>query len=114
MMLSSLAAVYLFTMCNKVCLSVLWQDSTGTDSQGRDYIGAMEPEPTKHSTPTFVWAYIARHVCATFKSDVSVQTYSYSSYTVTEPVGLFALSFHLTTTLLEHLLYIKHMISRYS
>ena len=36
---------------------------------------------------------------ATFISDMSVQTYSYYSYTITEPVGLLALSFHFSTTL---------------
>jgi len=30
---------------------------------------------------------------------MSVQTYIYRSYTITEQVGLFALSFHFSTTL---------------
>ena len=120
----------------------------------------LEPEPTQHSKPTFVWPYIARHVwlhlrprvhwkqnrhntanqhlsghtspdtrgyikgrmyigdrtdttqqtniclgihrqtrVATFKSDMSVQTYIYCGCTITEPVDLFALSFHFSAAL---------------
>ena len=37
--------------------------------------------------------------CGYSISDMSVQTYSYCSYTITEPIGLFALSLHCSNTL---------------
>jgi len=63
---------------------------------GRGYIGAR----TDTTQQTNICVGIHRQTCvATFKSDMSVQTYSFCSYTITEQVGLFALGFHFSATL---------------
>jgi len=65
-----------------------------THALGRAYI-AVRTDTTQQ---TNICLGIHRQTrVATF--NMSLQTYSYCSYTVTEPVGLFALIFHSSTTL---------------
>ena len=76
---------------------------------GSGYIGAR----TDSSQQNNICLGIHRQTrVATF--NMSVQTYSYCSYTITEPVGLFALSFHFSTTLWTRLSCINYMINIYS
>jgi len=35
-------------------------------------VATLEPEPTQQSKPTFIWAYIVRHVRGYFQTDMSV------------------------------------------
>jgi len=41
----------------------------------------LDPEPTQHSKPTFVWAYIA-DTCGYIQSDMRVHTYIYTATTL--------------------------------
>jgi len=68
---------------------------TTTNAYGRGYTGVRTD--TTQQTNMCLGIHLQTRV-ATFNS-MSVQTYNYCSYTITEPVDLLALSFHFSATL---------------
>jgi hypothetical protein len=49
-----------YQLLSNICVQV--NSAEQITLQAAKAAATLEPEPTQHSKPTFVWAYIARHV----------------------------------------------------